>query len=108
MQFRLFIEPLKPEIENQTSLEEKAVLGEPFQLFCNIVGVPDPKIRWYKKGVLIRNGSRISISTDMKILDIKYLKLEDDGEYKCVGVNRLGKVEQIIYLKSITGMTIYF
>lgn len=105
MQFGLFIEPRKPEIENQTSLEEKAILGEPFQLFCNIVGVPDPKIRWYKRGVFIQNDSRIIISTDMKTLDIKYLKLEDDGEYKCVGVNRLGNVVQIIHLKIITGTT---
>lgn len=106
MQFELFIEPRKPEIED-TNLQEdeiKLSLGEPFRMFCNIVGLPDPEVSWYKNGVLIENDTRITISPGMQNLDIKYLKIEDDGEFKCVGVNRLGSVEKMANLK-ITSKT---
>lgn len=77
----------------------KLSLGEPFRMFCDIVGLPDPEINWYKNGLLIENDTRISPSPDMKTLDIKYLKIEDDGEFKCVGENRLGTVEKSATLK---------
>lgn len=77
----------------------KLSLGEPYRMFCNIVGLPEPEINWYKNGVLIENDTRISLSSDKQMLDIKYLKIEDDGEFKCVGVNRLGSVERLANLK---------
>lgn len=97
----LFTEPSKPEIEdtNLVGDELKLSLGEPFRMFCNIVGLPDPDVSWYKNGLLIENETRISISPDHQTLDIKYLKIEDDGEFKCVGVNRMGSVEKLTNLK---------
>ncbi|KAJ6633342.1 Platelet-derived growth factor receptor alpha, partial [Pseudolycoriella hygida] len=94
-------EPKKPEIES-TNLKQdeiKLSLGEPFRMFCNIIALPDPVISWYKNGALIENDTRISISSDNQTLDIKYLKIEDDGEFKCVGVNRVGSVEMFTSLK---------
>lgn len=94
-------EPKKPEIEDTNLVDEemKLSLGEPFRMFCNIIGLPEPEKNWYKNGILIENDTRISISTDKSTLDIKYLKVEDDGEFKCVGENRLGSVEKLANLK---------
>lgn len=50
-------------------------------------------------GVLVENDSRISITSNNQTLDIKFLKIEDEGEVKCVGENRLGSVEQVAALK---------
>lgn len=96
-----FVEPRRPEIESTNLVDDemKLSLGEPFRMFCDITGLPDPVINWYKNGVLIENDTRISPSPDMKTLDIKYLKIEDDGEFKCVGENRLGTVEKSANLK---------
>ncbi|XP_037051566.1 vascular endothelial growth factor receptor 1 isoform X6 [Bradysia coprophila] len=94
-------EPIKPEITH-TNLVENEVelsLGEPHRMVCNIIGLPVPEVNWYKDGVLIENDARISLSADNQTLDIKYLKIEDDGEFKCIGENRLGSVEKLVHLK---------
>lgn len=99
-------EPRKPEIEDTNLIEQelKLSLGEPFRLFCNIVGLPDPEIKWYKNGLPIDYDDRISLSADNQTLDIKYLREEDDGEFKCTGENRLGYVENASMIK-ITSKT---
>lgn len=96
-----FSEPRKPEIESTNLLEDeiKLSLGEPFRMFCNIIGLPDPEVKWYKNGILVENDTRINLSSDNQILDIKYLREEDDAEFKCVGENRLGSVEKLAKLK---------
>lgn len=64
--------------------------------------ITDPDIKWYKNGVLIENSendTRIFIHEDNKVLDIKFMKIEDEGEFKCVGTNRMGSVEMMTNLK---------
>ncbi len=93
--------PKIPEIE-ETNLNEdeiKLSLGEPYRMYCNIIGIPEPEVHWYKNGVVIENDTRISLSFDNQTLDVKYLKIEDDGEFKCRGENRLGFVEKLANLK---------
>lgn len=103
----IHIEPTKPEVEdtNLVGDEVKLSLGEPFRMYCIISGLPAPELNWYKNGILIENDTRISISSDNQTLDIKYVTIEDDGEFKCVGENRLGSVEKFANLK-ITSKTL--
>lgn len=89
---------------NLVGEEIKLSLGEPFRMYCKINCLPVAEVTWYKNGVEIENDTRISLSADNQILDIKYVTIEDDGEFKCVGQNRLGSVEKFASLK-ITSKT---
>lgn len=79
--------------------EIEVLWGAPFQLFCNIFGSPDPIIEWHKNDKLLERNARIGLSGDIKTLFVKSSQWEDDGEYKCVGVNRLGSAEKSIRLR---------
>ncbi|KAG4073862.1 hypothetical protein HA402_014067 [Bradysia odoriphaga] len=94
-------EPIMPEITDTNLLQSEVELslGEPHRMFCTVIGLPVPEVNWYKDGVLIENDTRISLSPNNQTLDIKYLKIEDDGEFKCIGENRLGSVEKLVNLK---------
>lgn len=69
-------------------------LGEPLQLHCNFIGVPRPQIIWYKDNTEIvedENSTRIGFRENNTILDIRFIKMEDQGKYECTATNRLGK-----------------
>lgn len=77
-------------------------MGEPLRLICDIHAIPEPNVTWFKNGELIVNSdndTRISIHEDKKALDIKFMQIEDEGEFKCVGINRVGTVEALTNLK---------
>lgn len=99
----LFVEPRKPYIESSNFNEnELQKFGVPLRLSCIITGIPEPDISWFKNGQLIVNNesdSRIFIHDDKTTLDIKFIQLEDEGEFKCLGENRLGSVEKLTNLK---------
>lgn len=74
-------------------------------LFCNITGMPDPEMRWYKNNKSITdNDSRISFIAGMRTLKIQKSAMEDSGDYECVGENRFGIAKQSINL-TITRIT---
>lgn len=101
----LSIESKKPEIVSTSfvNAEMTVLLGNSVSMFCNILGLPDPEMRWYKNRLLIQNDTKIEFSSGMQTLKIENSTMEDSGEFKCVGENRLGKVEKLIELK-IVGM----
>lgn len=76
----------------------KKSLGEPLRLECAFHGVPIPTIEWYKDDEIISlmddNETRIDMHDNNQILDIKFLKSEDEGTYKCEAINRIGKAER--------------
>lgn len=97
------IQPQTPLLDtsnlNETS---KHSLGEPLVLNCKFLGIPRPNIRWYRDDVEIiedENDSRISFHDNKTILDIKYIKIEDQGKYKCAASNRLGDAARETTLK---------
>lgn len=99
------VEPKVPEIEEinfENGKSLKHLLGEPLQLRCKFSGIPRPKVTWFKDGDEITsegNNSRIAIREDNTLLDIHFIKGEDDGEYKCVAQNRLGSSTRQAKLK---------
>lgn len=85
---------------------------------CNFAGLPVPTIKWYKtvdtygrhtykNGRLIENGIRFRFSADMQTLDIDNLVIEDGGEFKCIGENRLGSAVKYmtLYINGKTNAT---
>lgn len=99
------VEPSKPivvesNIENGKVLRN--LLGEPLKLKCKFAGIPHPKISWYKDGVEIipeSNESRIITLEDNTVLDLLFIKAEDEGRYKCHAKNRLGSTSREATLK---------
>lgn len=100
----LFIEPQSPEIDftNMDQKELKKNLGEPLRLQCKFSGIPEPNIRWYKDDLLFEpdvNDTRVGIFERNTMLDIKYIKSEDEGKYRCEGRNRLSTASAMTTLK---------
>lgn len=87
--------PKKPEIEETTIIGHtlKHSLGEPLELKCKFIGLPRPTVVWFKDDVEItndENDTRITLRDNNTVIDIRYIKMEDQGKYKCQGSNRLG------------------
>lgn len=99
------VEPSRPQIIESTIENGKVLrnlLGEPLQMRCKFSGIPHPKITWYKDGSKIvpeSNESRIILLEENTVLDVQFIKDEDEGRYKCVGRNRLGSVSREAVLK---------
>lgn len=102
------LDPSKPVIEETTIVRgtEKHSLGEPFQLMCKFGGLPRPDIHWYKDDIEIipdTNDTHVSIEENKSLLNIHYVKMEDQAIYRCQGSNRYGNDYRETTLK-ITGI----
>lgn len=76
-------------------------LTEAVELQCNVEGMPEPSINWYKNDELITvsDDERIMLLELNSTLYIKYAKAEDEGVYKCEVSNRLGVVSESVNLR---------
>lgn len=71
-----------------------AVEGDSINFFCKVVGRPMPEIKWYKNGVELKLGPRISIDYDeqgMCTLLIRNTTMEDVATFTCKAVNEIGE-----------------
>lgn len=104
----MLLEPQPPEIDI-TTLDKKEIrknLGEPLRLQCTFSGIPVPVVSWYKDGQLFQadaNDTRISFNERDTMVDIKFIKMEDEGKYRCEATNRLDSAWEETTLK-ITSM----
>lgn len=99
--FDVATEPKEPTINGKKDDEEEVyhTLGTFFQLSCYFVGLPNPRIQWYKDGALIRNSTRYSVNE--QTLQISDATKKDDGNFECFGVNRVGWAKKVFKLKII-------
>lgn len=68
-------------------------LGEPVRLQCSFAGIPRPTNQWYKDNELLEldeSDGRLMFHENKTLLDIKFVKSEDEGTFKCEGSSRLG------------------
>ncbi|XP_070385223.1 telokin-like [Dermacentor albipictus] len=68
-------------------------LGQPATLDCKAVGMPKPKITWYRNGVPIKHSFEYQVYYDpqgISSLTIAHTKLEDFAEYVVEAKNRYG------------------
>ena len=67
------------------------------RLHCEAKAKPKPAEAWYKDGILLTNGGRITMlsagdANTRSVLEISDTELGDSGEYKCVFKNSQGRV----------------
>lgn len=103
------MDPFKPIIAETTIVRstEKHALGEPFQLMCRFDGLPRPDIHWYRDDIEMipeANDTHVTIDNNNTLLNIHYVKMEDQAKYRCQGSNRYGSEYRETTLK-ITGTT---
>jgi|FrelakmetLWP11LW_1041352.scaffolds.fasta_scaffold325384_1 hypothetical protein len=63
-----------------------------FQLTCEALGSPDPRIEWLKEGQLITDPSK-KVDGQSSVLDLSFLSAADSGSYSCRASNLLGQVD---------------
>eukprot|EP00118_Oscarella_pearsei_P016938 m.165733 g.165733 ORF g.165733 m.165733 type:complete len:5158 (+) comp38902_c0_seq1:154-15627(+) len=62
---------------------------------CQADGNPPPTITWRRKGNLLKNDSKTSISYSGNFLSVRNLRSEDAGRYACSAENSVGSVRAI-------------
>ena len=79
--------------------------GETAQLPCVASGAPSPTYHWQK--VMSQSSVAMEMDSDPRLnkfggnLEIKEVKLEDEGIYRCIAVNDMGErsIEHTILVK---------
>ena len=93
------IEPTLPSIVSSNIVSgqsQKYLLDDHAKLVCKFLGIPSPKIRWFKDNheiIPIANDTHLSLLEDNSTLSI-HLNASDVGKYRCVGENRAGQVSR--------------
>ncbi|CAG2202980.1 NEO1 [Mytilus edulis] len=69
-------------------------LNHELDLTCTVSGIPNPTIKWFHQDIAVVPSldGRVTIPAQNKLF-IKYVKVSDKGEYKCVAENLAGKTE---------------
>lgn len=99
-----------PELDT-TNLNDttKVSLGEPIRLQCVFTGIPRPTIHWYKDNErleLDEGDGRLVFHENKTLLDIKYVKSEDEGDFRCEASSRLGTANRATKLKIMSNFLI--
>ncbi|CAH1160263.1 unnamed protein product [Phaedon cochleariae] len=99
---RFFMEyPTKPKI---TGSDKKETIERNYpqeaELFCEVYGIPKPKIIWYKGGSEFDpDGSRILLKNGNQVLRFNQTSEQDEASYECSAQNEQGKVSKTWHLK---------
>ena len=79
-------------IENRTAYIE-----------CDANGIPPPAIMWMKDAVMIEDldeyKEKMRLLNNGRQLEIRNVKVEDEGRYTCVATNHAGQQEKSSQLK---------
>ncbi|NWX67629.1 VGFR1 factor, partial [Alca torda] len=67
-------------------------------LECQVRGIPEPQISWFKNHEEIQQESGIILGPGSRTLFIERVKEEDEGLYQCIATNLKGSVESAAYV----------
>uniref|UniRef100_A0A8C2UDM7 receptor protein-tyrosine kinase n=1 Tax=Coturnix japonica TaxID=93934 RepID=A0A8C2UDM7_COTJA len=67
-------------------------------LECQVHGIPEPQITWFKNHEEIQQESGIILGPGSRMLFIERVKEEDEGLYQCIATNLKGSVESTAYV----------
>ncbi|NXA37567.1 VGFR1 factor, partial [Eudromia elegans] len=67
-------------------------------LECQVKGIPEPQISWFKNHEEIHEESGIILGPGSRMLFIERVKEEDEGLYQCIATNLKGSVESAAYV----------
>uniref|UniRef100_A0A669QT86 receptor protein-tyrosine kinase n=1 Tax=Phasianus colchicus TaxID=9054 RepID=A0A669QT86_PHACC len=73
-------------------------------LECQVHGIPEPQITWFKNHEEIQQESGIILGPGSRMLFIERVKEEDEGLYQCIATNLKGSVESTAYV-TVQGKT---
>lgn len=86
--------PEKPEVLDSNLYPEVMVkLGESIEFYCNMSGIPKPKIQWYKNDELLDENSNYNITSYS--MRIPAVLAEHEATYRCVGQNKMSSAERV-------------
>ena len=71
------------------STEIVAVQGNTLTLDCNPIGQPAPTITWFRGGVAVQLGPRLTVDSNGR-LTFTSIFTADEGTYRCVAQNTAG------------------
>ncbi|XP_019769290.2 papilin isoform X1 [Dendroctonus ponderosae] len=80
---------------NITTNEQTHATGTNVQIRCDVYGYPPPEVKWYKDGVPLYSGGKISIS-DTHTLTIQAAEKSDSGRYQCEAINQYSKASSTL------------
>jgi hypothetical protein len=69
------------------------------EFFCKVWGVPKPTVTWFANDEIIHPSRKIYIRDSNQRIHFSSLEFQDEGTYKCVASNKVGKVSKQINLK---------
>ena len=72
-------------------------IGNNVSIKCQVNGFPFPSLMWYKDGLQLESGERISANKDGVLL-IRHAQLLDAGEYECTVWNIAGQGQATVTL----------
>lgn len=97
------IEPQAPKIfSNFNEILVEQQIGDSVTLTCQVSGIPDPNITWYKNGGIFASKDNATYEENIKqrmSIILNDLQLEDAGTYECLAKNRVGLDSETIKLK---------
>ncbi|XP_075211729.1 neurotrimin-like [Lycorma delicatula] len=78
-------------------------------LSCNVNGNPDPKVEWYRDGIIVDDLPRIVPARihDRHILIIRNVRTGDLGFYTCKAANGIGQGQQVIQLSGVANIAVF-
>ncbi|XP_031619928.1 hemicentin-1-like [Contarinia nasturtii] len=95
--FRVFVEKAPSSLAS-TQMQIKLNMGGNFSIKCDVEGLPEPKITWYKNDNILtfinHTKPKGKYHFDNKKLLVTNTNYDDFGVYVCVAENNLGKTEQ--------------
>uniref|UniRef100_W4VRJ9 Protein tyrosine kinase n=1 Tax=Corethrella appendiculata TaxID=1370023 RepID=W4VRJ9_9DIPT len=91
------IEPEHPKFLSESVPEVyEPEIGETVEFKCDLIGIPEPEIQWYKNDELVdfnANESRGISQYEMSLL-IQSARPMHSGDFKCTGVNKVGSISR--------------
>ena len=93
----LFSSPVPPSIEEAESLVA-ATVNSRTQLRCEALGLPDPRVTWYREGERIPDNGLNYRMHRSGTLEFSSVREDDSGDYKCVATNDAGEVSREVTL----------
>ncbi|XP_043941249.1 hemicentin-1 [Protopterus annectens] len=73
--------------------EVKIKVNNSITLECETHSIPAATLRWYKDGQPLEMDTRITVTANSRILQIKAAQVSDTGRYTCVATNIAGEDE---------------
>ncbi len=88
----------KPHFKKPMQVQTYGEFGKAIQIPCDVHGVPEPNITWYRNGIPLSETPNLRFEVirkeadgNLNSLHINFLRQEDSGMFQCMAENEAGK-----------------